>query len=534
MKFFDFSNLRGDLFGGLTAGIVALPLALAFGEASGAGPIAGLYGAIIVGFFASLFGGTPAQVSGPTGPMVVVFAGLFASLSGKPELVFAAVVLAGLLQILFGFLKVGEYIKLVPYPVISGFMTGIGIIIIALQLSQMFGYAPEEGGPIGALKTLPHAFHDPNMQAFGLGMLTLLMVFFWPKKLGKFLPGPLAALVVGTLAALQLNVPVLGDIPTGLPDMVIPSFSSETLLLVVEAAFILALLGAIDSLLTSLVADNMTRSLHNSNKELVGQGIGNAVAGLFGGVPGAGATMRTVINIRTGGKTKISGMTHALLLLAVALVLAPYAAHIPKAVLAGILIKVGWDIIDFRYLSKAHKGPRWDLALMVIVLGLTVFVDLITAVIVGVVMAALAFVHRIAKDQLDSFAKGANLDLTKAEQDVLDKAGGKIEVFTFSGPLSFGAAADITHKARQRAKEITSVIVLDFKSMPYIDVSAAIALENIITDARYSGRDVYTSGMNDQIRKTLKAFGALQHLGKDADFEKRIDALKAAQEHLKL
>lgn len=532
MKFFDFSNLRGDLFGGLTAGIVALPLALAFGEASGAGPIAGLYGAIIVGFFAALFGGTPAQVSGPTGPMVVVFAGLFASLSGKPELVFAAVVLAGLFQILFGVLKVGEYIKLVPYPVISGFMTGIGVIIIALQLSQMFGYEPEEGGALGALKTLPHAFHDPNLQAFGLGVLTLLTVFFWPKKLGKYIPGPLAALVIGTLIALKLQVPVLGDIPSGLPSLIIPSFSPDTLLLVVEAAFILALLGSIDSLLTSLVADNMTRSLHNSNKELVGQGVGNAVAGLFGGVPGAGATMRTVINIRTGGKTKISGMTHALLLLSVALALGPYAAHIPKAVLAGILIKVGWDIIDFRYLSKAHKGPRWDLALMVIVLGLTVFVDLITAVIAGVVMAALAFVHRIAKDQLDSFSKGANLDLTKAEEELLEKTEGKIEVFTFTGPLSFGAAADITHKARQRAQEHTSAIILDFRAMPYVDVSAAIALENIISDARYSGRDVYTCGMNDQIRKTLKAFGALQHMEKEADFDKRIDALKAAKAKL--
>ncbi len=532
MKFFDFSNLRGDLFGGLTAGIVALPLALAFGEASGAGPIAGLYGAIIVGFFASLFGGTPAQVSGPTGPMVVVFAGLFASLSGKPELVFAAVVLAGLFQILFGVLKVGEYIKLVPYPVISGFMTGIGVIIIALQLSQMFGYEPAEGGALGALKTLPHAFDDPNLYAFGLGMLTLLMVFLWPKKFGKYIPSPLAALIVGTLVALALPVPVLGSIPSGLPPLIIPSFSADTLLLVVEAAFILALLGSIDSLLTSLVADNMTRSLHNSNKELVGQGIGNTIAGLFGAVPGAGATMRTVINIRTGGETKLSGMTHALLLLAVALALGPYAAHIPKAVLAGILIKVGWDIIDFRYLSRAHKGPRWDLALMVIVLGLTVFVDLITAVIAGVVMAALAFVHRIAKDQLDSFAKGATLDLTKAEEALLEKARGRIQVFTFSGPLSFGAAADITHRARQRAGEHTSAIVLDFRAMPYVDVSAAIALDNIISDARYSGRDVYTCGMNDQIRQTLMTFGALQHLGADADFEERVDALTAAQKNL--
>lgn len=532
MKFLDFSNLRGDLFGGLTAGVVALPLALAFGEASGAGPIAGLYGAIIVGFFASLFGGTAPQVSGPTGPMVVVFAGLFASLSGDPQLVFAAVILAGLFQIVFGVLKLGEYIKLVPYPVISGFMSGIGVIIIALQLSRIFGHHPEKGGTMGALAAVPEALAAPNVQALGLGLLTLAMVFFWPKKVGKYIPGPLAALLVGTVAALSLNVPILGDIPTGLPPLVTPSFSHDTLLLVIEAAFILALLGSIDSLLTSLVSDNMTRTRHDSNKELVGQGIGNAVAGMFGGVPGAGATMRTVVNIRTGGKTKLSGMSHSLVLLMVALVLGPYAAHIPHAVLAGILIKVGYDIIDFRYLSKAHKGPRWDLLLMVLVLGLTVFVDLITAVIVGVILAALAFVHRIAKDQLESFAKGDHLDLNKAEQAIMDKAHGRIEIFTFSGPLSFGAAADITHKARQRAKEHTSAIILDFCDMPYVDVSAAIAMENIITDATYSGRDVYTCGMNDQIRKTLKTFGAGKHLNKDTDFAKRIDALKMAQKNL--
>lgn len=532
MKFLDMSNLRGDFFGGLTAGVVALPLALAFGEASGAGPIAGLYGAIFVGFFASFFGGTAAQVSGPTGPMVVVFAGLFASLSGDPRLVFAAVVLAGVFQIAFGVLKLGEYIKLVPYPVISGFMSGIGVIIIALQLSRILGHHPEGSGTMGALAAVPDALATPNMQALGLGLLTLAMVFFWPKKIGKYIPGPLAALLVGTVTALSLQVPVLGDIPTGLPPLVMPSFSQDTLLVVIQAAFILALLGSIDSLLTSLVSDNMTRSRHDSNKELIGQGIGNTVAGFFGGVPGAGATMRTVVNIRTGGKTKLSGMFHALVLLTVALALGPYAAHIPHAVLAGILIKVGYDIIDFRYLSKAHQGPRWDLVLMVAVLGLTVFVDLITAVIVGVIMAALAFVHRIAQDQLESFGNGANLGLNKTEQAVLDKANGRIEIFTFSGPLSFGAAADITHKARQRSKEYTSAIILDFSNMPYVDVSAAIAMENIIADATYSGRDVYTCGMNDQIRKALKTFGAGQHLGKDTDFSKRIDALRAAQKHL--
>ena len=366
---FKTKDLKGDLFGGLTAGIVALPLALAFGEASGAGPIAGLYGAIFVGFFASLFGGTGSQVTGPTGPMVVVFAGVYATLEGNPSLVFTTVVLAGAIQVALGVLKLGQYIRLVPYPVISGFMSGIGCIIIALQTSLLLGHEPEESGTIGALMEIPRAVADPNLVALTLGLLTLLIAFKWPARLARIVPPPLAALIIGTLVSLFLTgAPTLGDIPTGLPSFIMPSFNQETFLIVFQAAITLALLGSIDSLLTSLVADNMTRTRHNSNRELIGQGIGNMVAGLFGGIASAGATMRTMINIRTGGTTKISGMFHSLFLLAIVLVLAPLAEKIPHTVLAGILIKTGWDIIDRAYILKAHRGPRWDLALMLLVL----------------------------------------------------------------------------------------------------------------------------------------------------------------------
>ena len=291
--YFKLSNLKGDMFGGLTAGIVALPLALAFGEASGAGPIAGLWGAIFVGFFASLFGGTGSQVSGPTGPMVVVFAGLYAALGGNPSLVFAAVILAGLMQILLGITRFGQYVKLVPYPVISGFMSGIGVIIIALQLSRLFGHEPDGGGTIPAFTAVPDAVMNPNWIAVGIAILSLVMVFTWPKRLAAFIPGPLAALFAGTLVSVFIpGAPVLGDIPTGFPSFVVPNVDTASLLIVIEAAFILAVLGSIDSLLTSLVADNMTRTRHQSNKELIGQGIGNSVAGFFGAIPGAGATYR--------------------------------------------------------------------------------------------------------------------------------------------------------------------------------------------------------------------------------------------------
>lgn len=527
--YFDTSNLRGDIYGGLTAGVVALPLALAFGEASGAGPIAGLWGAIFVGFFAALFGGTGSQVSGPTGPMVVVFAGVFASLSGNPALVFAAVVLAGILQILFGVFKLGQYIRLVPYPVVSGFMSGIGVIIIALQLSRLFGHEPDGGGTIPALTAIPGAVMDPNWTALIIGLLTLGIIFTWPKAWSKFVPGALAALIIGTLLSLVLKgAPVLGDIPTGFPSFIVPSFTQDTFLIVLEAAFILAVLGAIDSLLTSLVADNMTRTRHNSDRELIGQGIGNTVAGLFGAIPGAGATMRTVVNIRTGGQTRISGMLHAVLLFAVVVSLAPLASQIPHAVLAGILVKVGYDILDISYLKRAHKGPRWDLALMVLVLGLTVFVDLITAVAVGVILAALAFVKKMADDQLTHFRVGDPKLDTEEEHELLARAKNRVMLFDFGGPLSFGAAADLGHHVRERVKEHTGAVVLDFSRVPFLDVSAARAVETIACDARQSGRTVYVTGMSEKIKSVLAGLNADHCLPADTHYKTRIEALRAA------
>jgi SulP family sulfate permease len=531
---FKTKDLKGDLFGGLTAGVVALPLALAFGEASGAGPIAGLYGAIFVGFFASLFGGTGSQVTGPTGPMVVVFAGVYAALDGNPSLVFTTVVLAGAIQIAFGVFKLGQYIRLVPYPVISGFMSGIGCIIIALQTSRLLGHEPEGSGTIPALVEIPSAVADPNFAALILGVLTLLIAFKWPARLAKIVPPPLAALIIGTLASLFLSgAPILGDIPTGLPSFIMPSLNQDTFLIVFEAALILALLGSIDSLLTSLVADNMTRTRHNSNRELIGQGIGNVVAGLFGGIASAGATMRTVINIRTGGTTKISGMLHSLFLLAIVIVLAPLAANIPHTVLAGILIKTGWDIIDRAYIVKAHRGPRWDLALMLLVLILTVFVDLITAVVAGVVLASLAFVKQIADEQLKSLRditnEGLSINFSEEEAELMTHAHKRINVFDFGGPLSFGAAADVGHQIREKSKGPSQVMIFDFSQVPFIDVSAARAMETIANDGKVSNKLVYISGMNDQIRTMLtELMGDI--VPREQYFDTRRDAIAAAVE----
>ena len=497
-----FANVRGDITGGITAGVVALPLALALGVASGVGPMAGMYGAIAVGFFAALFGGTPSQISGPTGPMVVVLAGLFASLSGNVELIFTAVLLAGLFQILFGFLGIGNYIRLVPYPVISGFMSGIGAIIIILQIGRLLGHEPP-GGTIGALSYIPTALADINFATLALGLGTLVVAYKWPPSLGKYVPGALAALIIGTIVSLFISVPILGDIPTGLPSLHLPTFESSTLLLVLEAAFILAILGAIDSLLTSLVADNMTRTRHDSSKELIGQGIGNTVAGLIGGIAGAGATMRTVVNIRSGGKERLSGMVHALVLLAVVLGLSPLASAIPHAVLAGILVKVGLDIVDWSYLKRAHSGPRWDFALMLLVLGLTVFVDLITAVGVGVVLAALAYVRQIAQLQIEELKKIPDTLNDPKENALLEKAKGKVSIFSFGGPLSFGAAADLGHHVREWVKPGSRVLILDFSRVPTMDVSASMAVETVTSDAKSSGRQLMVCGASDKIKEVL-------------------------------
>lgn len=499
----NLTNLRGDFTGGLTAGIVALPLALALGVASGLGPMAGLYGAIAVGFFAALFGGTPAQISGPTGPMVVVLAGLFASLSGDASLIFTAVILAGIFQIIFGFLGVGQYIRLVPYPVISGFMSGIGAIIIILQIGRLLGHEPP-GGTIGALTYLPTALADIDFATLALGLGTLVIAYKWPPVLGKYVPGALAALIIGTLVSLALAVPVLGDIPTGLPSLHLPVFEQSKALLILEAAFILAVLGAIDSLLTSLVADNMTRTRHDSNKELIGQGIGNTFAGLIGGIAGAGATMRTVVNIRSGGKYNLSGMIHALVLLAIVLGLSPLASQIPHAVLAGILVKVGLDIIDWSYLKRAHKGPRWDFALMLMVLGLTVFVDLITAVGVGVVFAALAYVKQIAQLQIDELKKIPESLDDPQDNELFESLKGKVSIFSFGGPLSFGAAADLGHHVRERVRPGTKFTVLDFSRVPTMDVSAAMAVDTVTSDALAAGRQLIICGANEAVNKVLE------------------------------
>jgi len=527
-----FDNLRGDVYGGLTAAVVALPLALAFGVASGAGPIAGLYGAIFVGFFAALFGGTPAQVSGPTGPMTVVMAGIMTQFAQDPAMAFTVVMLAGLFQIAFGVMKVGRYVALVPFPVVSGFMTGIGCIIIILQIPPLIGQATPPGGPLAILAALPALVQTPELDALIVGALALAIVYLVPARIDRMLPRPLIALVAGSLLVLLLlpSAPILGEIPSGFPEWHWPTMTLETVPTIVRRALVLALLGSIDSLLTSLIADNVTQTYHDSDRELIGQGIGNTVAGLFGAIPGAGATMRTVVNVRTGGRTPISGALHALVLLAVVLGLGPLAEHIPYAVLAGILIKVGIDIIDWPYLRRIRTAPRAGVFFMLVVLLLTVFVDLVTAVGVGIVLASLLFVKRMSDLQLANIRTSAEPSgaalLNPEESAVLAEGGGRVVLYHLSGPFSFGAAKGMAR--RLAAADEYDVLILDLTDVSFLDSSASLALEEAITTAQARGKAVYLVGLRHEVAKTLNKLGVLKLLPEDHHHVSRLNALRQA------
>ncbi|NET32555.1 MAG: SulP family inorganic anion transporter [Cyanothece sp. SIO1E1] len=537
MRLLTFRHLRGDFFGGLTAAIVALPLALAFGVSSGAGAITGLYGAICVGFLAALFGGTPSQISGPTGPMTVVMATVFSALmADNPEnglaMAFTVVMLGGLCQVLFGVLRLGKYITLMPYTVISGFMSGVGVIIILLQIGPFLGH-PGAGGVIDSLQHLPGYLAQPNPAAVGLGILTLVIVFGSPSKLNRILPSPLLALILGTSLSLVLLPPDavtrIGEIPTGLPNLNMPVFKLDQLKQMIGYSLMLAMLGSIDSLLTSLVADNITRTQHDSDRELIGQGIGNTIAGLCGGLPGAGATMRTVINVHAGGQTSLSGIIHALLLLVILLGAGTLTESIPHTVLAGILMKVGIDIIDWGFLRRAHRVSLRAALIMYGVLFLTVFVDLITAVAAGAFVANLFTIERLSNLQIDNvraITTPNDQSLSQAEKQLLKQARGHILLFSLSGPMSFGAAKAITQQ--MAIVKQYDVLILDLSDVPLLGVTMCLAIETMVKEACIQRREIFLVGARGTVKTRLQRLQILDRFPLEHQVPHRLDALQAA------
>ena len=533
---FHWRHWRGDLTGGVTAAVVALPLALAFGNAAlgPGGAIYGLYGAIITGFLAALFGGTPAQVTGPTGPMSVTVAGVVSSLAAAGtsrelsqqdmlSLVMAAVVLGGLLQILMGVLRLGRYITLVPYSVISGFMSGIGVIIIGLQIGPLLGIN-SQGGVLQSLQMVSTNF-TPNPGALIVGIATLVVVFTTPKRVTKVIPSPLLGLLLITPLALWIfpeNLPRIGSIPAGGLSFNSPNWRTD-LPLLLRAGMVLAVLGSIDSLLTSLVADNISQSRHLSNRELVGQGIANSVSGLFSGLPGAGATMRTVINIRSGGKTPLSGMTHSVVLLILLLGAGPLAEGIPTALLAGILIKVGLDIIDWGFLLRAHRLSFKTALVMWGVLLMTVFWDLIGAVLVGMFVANLLTIESLTNHQLGNM-NTATGHLTEKEQNLLKCCGDDLLLFRMKGPLSFGAAKGISE--RMMLIKQYRILLLDITEVSHLGITASLAIERMSNEAKRHRRTVIVTGASGKVKHRLAQLGVI-HLIDD-----RFEALKVALEKI--
>ncbi len=530
---YDFENLPGDIFGGITATVIALPVALGFGVASGLGPIAGIYSAIAVGFFAAVFGGTPSQISGPTGPMTIAMAVvLIQHAGGDLTKAFTIVMMAGLLQIALGILRIGSFVTYTPYSVISGFMSGIGVIVMTIQVLPILGADAAPGRPINSIQAWPEAIASLNYHALIVGLIALLAGIFWPGKLSKYLPGPLVALILGTAAAIFFftNAPIIGAVPTGLPELYLPELSPGFLASALQPAFILALLGSIDSLLTSLVADSITRTRHNPNRELMGQGLGNFVAGIVGALPGAGATMGTVVNIRAGGRTPVSGALRSIVLLALVLGMGQIAEPIPHAVLAGILIKVGWDIIDWRFVTRIRHVPREYLMVMLMTLLLTVFVDLVTAVALGLIVSAVMRARQSEQLELDSVISVPLLDQTflsdpDADEDEFDMFQARAGLLAFRGHFSVASANELVRVVSADIQE-HEVVIFDFSDTTHMDDSAALIMEQLIGSAGEEDTECIVMNLTGSVASSLNSFNVF----KDIPEDRFVDNLDEARE----
>ena len=580
-----FTNIKGDILGGLTAGIVALPLALAFGVSSGLGPSAGLYGAIFLSFFAALFGGTATQISGPTAPMtavsMVVIATIIGVHNGSVEkalpYILAVFLLSGLFQIGLGFLGLGKYIKYIPYPVVSGFMTAIGVIILITQILPLIGYDAKKdtelvesyrpmaeqsllekilsdetkdgvliiedfeqaidrankidrseiieeaqnlaknnsSGVIGTIKAIPRAVGFINWIEVILALATIFIIYGF-KRITTAVPSTLVALIVVSGVAIGFGIDYISiqQIPNGFPKIQWTLFTDFNLLEIlpyVFTALTLSLLGAIDSLLTSVVADNLTKTRHLPNKELIGQGIGNSIGAIFGGLPGAGATIRTVVNIQSGGKTRLSGMIAGIVLLLILLVLSPLASKIPAAVLAGILVTVGIGVMDYKGLNVLSKVPRTEIIIMSVVLLLSVFWNLVYAVGIGLLLACLFFMKKMGDLAKNNSKVGLISNEKEFEKNISEKSKENVFVKHINGPLFFGFTSEFVSIANTIPKT-ASVIIIDMEKVPYIDQSGLFALEDVILDLDKKDIKIIIAGIQSQPMQLMKTIGILGEL----------------------
>ena len=580
---YDLQDLRGDVLGGITSAVVLLPMALAYGVVSGLGVIAGLYGAVAVGLFASLFWGTKALISGPTGPMAVAMAVVVGTYAENIVEAFTIVIMAGVIQIILGLIKMGRYVAYTPYSVISGFTSGVGVIIVLLQVLPFLGASSPGGGTVGAIRAMPDAVASVNYDALAIALVTLVVTVVWPTKLARALPPTLAALIVGTLLGVLwlTEAPLIGTVPTGFPDLIDTHSVLEHAVGSFQPALVLALLASINTLLMSLIADSLTRGTHNPNRELLGQGVGNIFSGLFGGMPGAGNIPATVVNARIGGRTPVSGVLCALVLMSLVLGLGEYVGEIPHAVLAGILMKVGWDIIDWRFITRIHRVQREHLVVMVITLGLTVFADLLSAIMLGLIVAALVSARQFEFLELDSVISAPLLDISfladeeeeddgepdldgmlallgddddgeedDGEADALDSMLALLgdddddedEFDPFRarcGLVSFRGSFTVASSNRMFSTISVDlrdheVAILDFSKTDYMDDSAAFVVERLVDVAIEENTECIVMGLGGAVGASLEKLDILRSIPKDRYVDNMDEAREIAKAILRI
>ena len=534
---YSLSTLRGDILGGITATVISVPIAVAFGVASGIGAVAGLYGAVAVGFFAAIFGGTNTQISKPTAPMTVAMAVIVTTYADTFGEAFAIVILAGAMQVLLGISRIGRYVAYTPRVVVSGFMSGIGLIIITMHVLPLIGAEPSQSGAMGTLMELPGAIESLDLQALGVGCISLAIAVLWPRKVDKFLPGPIVAIVVGTVISIfwLTEVPTVGQLPTGLPTIQAEFPDIAFIVRSLEPALILALLGSVDSLITSLVADTLPGTRHKSNRELVGQGIGNMVSGLFGGLPCSGSTSGTVTNIRAGGTTKVSGALYALLTLGLLLGLGSFVEPIPLAALAAVLIKVGWGIVDWRIVSRIHLINRAQMLVFLLTLCLTCFVSLIVAVAVGLIVAAMAHAQTLEKFELDSVISVPILDQVflgeKVEASTVDPFSARVGIVTLKGIFSVASSSNLVTAI---AKDIQDheVVIFDFSETLYMDDSAAMVIDQLTEVAMQNDTTFIVACLHGAVKESLTALDILRLIPEEHIVETMDEAKMLARQIL--
>lgn len=531
LSHFNRRTIKGDIFGALTSTIVALPFALAFGVTSGAGASAGIYCAIITGLFASIFGGTNQQISGPnTGLTIAMVAILTSFVAQSPEhgiaMAFTVVSLAGVFQVLFGFFKLGKYFTLISYPVISGFTSGVGILIILSQIPPLFGK------PLSELSFALSSITSTNTL---LGLTCLLLLFLWPQKFSRVVPASIIAVMAATVFYLLSgsDMPVVGAISSELPAFNIPTWSTDFAGEMIKSALLIATLSTLDSLMTSLTVDSISNDLHDSDQELVGQGIGNIMAGLFGALPGGGATMRTVTNLRAGGTTPLSGMLHALFILAIVLWAGEYTAYIPVVVLAAILTHVGISIIDWNFLKRVHQIPLFSVALMVSTMVMAVLFDLITAVLISAFVANLVTIRRLSEIQLDNIKLLTAQDaqhLPIGEKELFTMLDDRVLLLNISGPIGFGVARGLKQSVSKLDQN--KALLIDFTDARFVGITSTIAIEEIIVSYQTQGRKILLSNICQRVCDDFNKLDLFDKVPSEHVFKTRIDAFNFLKQDL--